>query len=181
VKRHTDLLKHLLDGGLKINMGYRRAGDDIAIFIDRCNPAEHVRLVSRVGWHGDSYVLPDESFSPDNAEPVMFYNGDAFTHFLCIQGTIEEWRQNVAAKCVGNSRLVFAVSCAFAGALLRPLGESGGGFHFYGKTSKGKTTALVVAGSVWGGGGKTVSCALGEQQIRGSKRYLRSTMTVSFR
>ncbi len=29
----------------------------------------------------------------------------------------------------------------------------GGGFHFRGASSSGKSTALIVAGSVWGGGG----------------------------
>jgi putative DNA primase/helicase len=36
---------------------------------------------------------------------------------------------------------------------LRPLNELGGGFHLRGGSSLGKTTALYVAGSVWGGGG----------------------------
>src|SRR5690606_33712284 len=37
--------------------------------------------------------------------------------------------------------------------LLRPLAMSGGGFHFWGQSSRGKTTLLTIAGSVWGGGG----------------------------
>ena len=54
--------------------------------------------------------------------------------------------------CVGNSRLTFAASCAFAGPLLAwAAGTDGGGFHFMGDSSCGKTTALRVAASVWGG------------------------------
>src|SRR5207249_3789011 len=56
--------------------------------------------------------------------------------------------------CSGNSRLVFAVSCAFAAPLLFGSESDSGGFHLYGPSSIGKSTALVVAGSVWGGGGK---------------------------
>jgi putative DNA primase/helicase len=56
--------------------------------------------------------------------------------------------------CRGNSRLILAVSAAFAGPLLTPLGMEGGGLHFIGRSSLGKSTALEVAGSVLGGGGK---------------------------
>jgi putative DNA primase/helicase len=52
---------------------------------------------------------------------------------------------------VGNSRLVFAVACAFAGPLLRPAGMESGGFHIRRDSSSGKTTALRLAASVNGG------------------------------
>ncbi|WP_158270422.1 DUF927 domain-containing protein [Limnohabitans sp. 2KL-17] len=62
----------------------------------------------------------------------------------------QHWKVQVAALCAGNSRLVFAVACAFAGPLLRPAGIATGGFHFRGGSSSGKTTALKVAASVNG-------------------------------
>jgi uncharacterized protein (DUF927 family) len=48
---------------------------------------------------------------------------------------------------------VFAICCAFTGPLLKLLGGEGGGFHFRGGSSIGKSTALNIASSVWGGGG----------------------------
>lgn len=51
----------------------------------------------------------------------------------------------------GNSRLVFAVSCAFAAPLLHLVGEENGGFYLRGPSSTGKTTVLFVACSVFGG------------------------------
>lgn len=65
-------------------------------------------------------------------------------------GTMEGWRE-IAELCVGNSRLSFALCAAFAGPLLRPAGLEGGGFSFEGGSSSGKTTALQIAASVWGG------------------------------
>ncbi len=59
----------------------------------------------------------------------------------------------MARRCVGNSRLVFAVSAAFAPPLLRLANEENGGLHFVGSSRAGKTTVLRAAGSVWGGGG----------------------------
>ncbi len=51
--------------------------------------------------------------------------------------------------CIGNSRLAFSVSLAFAAAMVGLLKLEGGGFHLVGESSIGKTTALVVANSVW--------------------------------
>jgi uncharacterized protein (DUF927 family) len=59
----------------------------------------------------------------------------------------------VAEPCVGNSRLVFSISTAFAPPLLELVGTEGGGVHIKGASSIGKSTAGAVAGSVWGGGG----------------------------
>lgn len=50
-----------------------------------------------------------------------------------------------------DSRLGFALSCSFAGPLLKLAGLEGGCFAFEGGSSSGKTTALKVAASVWGG------------------------------
>jgi uncharacterized protein (DUF927 family) len=56
----------------------------------------------------------------------------------------------VAALAAGNSRVVFALSVAFSGALADIMGEDSGGFHIRGTSSSGKSTALRVAASVWG-------------------------------
>ncbi len=66
------------------------------------------------------------------------------------QGTLDAWRDRVAALCAGNSRSVFAVAAAFAGPLMRPAGMESCGFHFMGESCSGKTTALKLACSVYG-------------------------------
>ncbi len=70
-------------------------------------------------------------------------------------GTLASWQENVARYAVDNSRLVLALSAAFAGPLVGPCSAEGGGIHFRGASSTGKSTALHVAGSVWGGGDAT--------------------------
>ena len=57
---------------------------------------------------------------------------------------------NVTAACVGNPLMLVAVSLAFAGPLLEPLGIDGGGLHLRGASSRGKSTIQRVAVSVWG-------------------------------
>ena len=43
---------------------------------------------------------------------------------------------------------------AFAGPLLGLIGREGGGFNFYGQSSRGKTTLAEASASVWGKGGR---------------------------
>lgn len=117
-------------------------------------PAELVRHVPRVGWHGRCYVLPEETLGTSpSGERVIFHSEAGIEARFSQRGTLERWRQDLARLCIGNSRFAFAVSTAFAGPLLAwAAGTTGGGFQFTGTTSIGKTTAFLIAASVWGKG-----------------------------
>jgi putative DNA primase/helicase len=66
-------------------------------------------------------------------------------------GTEAEWRENVGAPGIGNPLLIAAVSLAFSGPLLAMLGmDNGGGLHFRGSSSCGKSLTVRAAVSVWG-------------------------------
>lgn len=65
-------------------------------------------------------------------------------------GTLDQWRNNISKFGIGNSVINFAISTSLTAPLIKHLGIEGGGFHFRGESSKGKTIALYVAGSVWG-------------------------------
>ncbi len=108
------------------------------------------RCVDRLGWHGRVYVTPDESIGQTD-EIIVFQQAQAMEPALSASGTLDQWCDSVSALAVGNSRLVFALSVAFAGALAEIVGEDSGGFHLRGSSSSGKSTALKVAASVWGG------------------------------
>ncbi len=107
------------------------------------------RCVDRLGWHSGVYVTPNESVGQDE-EIVVFQNAHAIEPALSVAGSVEQWRETVATLATGNSRLVFALSVAFAGALAEVANEDSGGFHLRGTSSSGKSTALKVAASVWG-------------------------------
>ena len=110
------------------------------------------RTVKRIGWHDDRgvFVLPGEVIQRDDCEPVYLQSdGEPDTSFRS-KGTLDAWRTSVATLAVGNSRLLFAMSCAFAGPLLEPSQQAGGGFHLRGDSTEGKTSALRMAASVWG-------------------------------
>ncbi|MEY4749697.1 MAG: hypothetical protein RIQ60_1911 [Pseudomonadota bacterium] len=106
--------------------------------------------IDRLGWFGPRYVLPDEAIGADDSETVVFQSAAAVEPAYAQAGTPEQWRDTVPALAAGNTRMVFAISCAFAPVLADLVGEDSGGFHLRGKSSSGKSTALALAASVWG-------------------------------
>jgi len=151
----TAYLEQLLSLGLHLEPG-PRARYRLHSYISTTQPAARARCVTRLGWHttatGKVYVLPDVTYGAAG-ERVLLQTSSAVEHALRCAGTLADWQKQVATLCAGNSRLVFALACAFAAPLLALVGEEGGGFHFRGASSIGKTTALRLGGSVWGGGG----------------------------
>ena len=117
-----------------------------------CSARNH--FASAAGWNDDLYVLPHRTIGPAGGEGVL-YRGKYGATLHGERGTQQGWRDQVAARASGNAFLLFGLSCAFAGPLLRLLDGEGGGFHIRGGSSSGKTTVLQVAGSVWGGGGNS--------------------------
>ncbi|MEA1835178.1 DUF927 domain-containing protein [Methylobacterium durans] len=113
-------------------------------------------LVGRSGWHANGEVYAAPNFTAATAarvaEPIVFRSDQQAASFQSA-GDLGAWRDQVAALAIGQSRLLFSLGVAFAGPLLEPLGQEPGAFNLVGPSSCGKTTALRLAGSVWGGGG----------------------------
>jgi len=64
---------------------------------------------------------------------------------------VEDWQQKIGKLCIGNSRLMFAASLACTGPILSFVSGLGlADFRFRGRRKTGKTTAAMVAGSIWG-------------------------------
>lgn len=124
----------------------------LADFITHSDARDIVEIASRPGWIGDSFALPQGIISPPGETRHLKIDMGNKSHFFATAGKAEDWRA-LAGLIEGSSRAVFALSVAFAPILLKPMGENGGGFHFYGQSSRSKTTVLVLAGSVYGGGG----------------------------
>lgn len=134
--------------------GGRRWREWLLEYLISADPEDRARCVAGIGWHGTAFVLPDETISAEaTGERVILQSAERLDHALRASGSLEDWKTEVAARALDNSRLLLAISAAFAGPLLAVTGDEGGGFHFRGASSSGKSTALAVAGSVWGGGG----------------------------
>ena len=112
-----------------------------------------VTLAEKTGWtDARRFVLPHAIIAPPGAEPVHFDGAASALHYQ-EKGTLDGWKRDIASLAPGNSLLTFAISLAFVGPIMRWLDMEGGGFHFRGSSSTGKTSLAMAAGSVWGGGG----------------------------
>jgi putative DNA primase/helicase len=111
------------------------------------------KIITRLGWASGAYVFPGEIIGTPNTPLETTFSGLDYSMLgkYRIKGSLEDWRKNIAQLCVGNSRLMFALSLSFTGPILRLVaGPKAGGFQIWGEAEAGKTTAAMVAGSVWG-------------------------------
>ncbi len=138
--------------GLRIDRARQR---DFVTYLSSARAKRRVTVVSRTGWHEigrrSVFVLPGETIGPRGGERVIL---DAAAHGPYeARGTIEDWRNGPAKLAGGHVLPMLAIAGALGGPLLHLAAQESGGVHFFGPPSKGKTTLLQIAGSVWGRGG----------------------------
>jgi uncharacterized protein (DUF927 family) len=144
--------RELANLGLGLESSWR-ARDLLSKYLTICNPQKHVVCVSKPGWHfgkifatGEKIIGKFDSEWCDHCEVACTVDQSPFQK----QGSVEDWRENIAKFCKNNSRLILSVCAAFAATALDICGFASGGFHFTGPSSVGKTTCLKVAASVCG-------------------------------
>jgi uncharacterized protein (DUF927 family) len=147
----TDVCKELAYRGANVSLT-KRHRDLFVTYLQNCPTYRNALCVERLGWHGGVYVMPHGAIG-SSSDLIVYQNPHGMSATLKQSGTLAAWREQVAALAVGNSRLVFALGVAFAAPLAELAGEQSGGFHFRGSSSTGKSTALDLACSVWGGVG----------------------------
>lgn len=145
----SESLRTLASGGLTI-AAQPKSQRLLLAYLNTAESKMKIRCVSRLGWFNSAYVTPTETIGDTDSEKVVFQSEGSAQPERSASGTVKEWRDHVAALAGDNSRLVFAISTAFAGPLLDIIGEDSGGFHLYGHSSTGKTTALLGCASVYG-------------------------------
>lgn len=146
--------KELQDVGAVFS-GNPKATKQIAKLLISWNPKRRITLTMHLGWTDDSFksfALGNKQAIGDQDFMVHPAHSNQVAAAIRQKGTSETWRDEVGALCANNVMLVAAVSLAFSGPLLEPMGMQGGGLHLRGASSRGKSTALQAAVSVWGGG-----------------------------
>ncbi len=144
-----ELRGELLGMGVELTPG-SQARNLLLSYLQAKPPQRRMRCALQVGWEGRSFVLPDTVIGPD-AEDVIFQSGERGHDEYTRAGDLTGWREAIAAKAHGNPLLTLALSAAFTGPLMAKVHQEGGGLHFVGDSSTGKTTLIEAACSVWGG------------------------------
>lgn len=141
----------LASDGVRINRAHQRA---FAHYLSSATVPGRVTIVARTGWHEINgrfvFVLPGETCGPCGVEKVIL--DSAAVGPYAARGSLKDWQDGIGKLASGHALAVLAISTALAGPLLQLAGQDGGGVHIFGGSSKGKTTLLQMAASVWGRG-----------------------------
>lgn len=125
----------------------------LADYLASAKVSTRLTVVDRTGWHDIDgqrvFALPSSAIG-NNAENV-FLNLNAPSPYSS-SGSLDDWKNSVATLAAGHVLMMFIVSAALAGPLLKLLDQEGGGIHLFGSSSIGKSAALQAAASVWGRG-----------------------------
>ena len=147
-------LKTLVKKGWKVSSD-SKAREHIKRFISAYETSKRVLLIDSAGWHGDIYVLPSgRTIGTVEGEKPLLYT--PVENKFKTNGTLEDWQKTIGAWAVGNSRMMMAINATLATFLLRYYGWAESfGVHFYGNSSRGKTTTIQAAASCCGSGSIT--------------------------
>lgn len=108
-----------------------------------------LQLIDRVGWtpDRDAFILPGgRVVMRPGATPKYRYGGARDGKET---GSLTLWRDRLALLAVGNPNLVVAIALGFSTALMAFTPLDSPIFHFFGRTSRGKTRVLRAALTVW--------------------------------
>jgi uncharacterized protein (DUF927 family) len=133
-------------------------GKRVPDYLAAWRPTERILSAKRLGWMEDpsgalSFVMPDRVITRDGNKQVVFqpdrYSPTVRT--VHASGTLEDWQAKVAAPACRHRPMLFALCGGLAPAFLA-FAEAGDSFvlHFWGKTSRGKTTVGQISASPWG-------------------------------
>jgi putative DNA primase/helicase len=133
-------------------------GKRVPDYLAAWQPTERILSAKRLGWMEDpsgalSFVMPDRVITRDGNKQVVFqpdrYSPTVRT--VHASGTVADWQTRVAAPVCRHRPMLFALCGGLAPALLA-FAEAGDSFviHFWGKTSRGKTTVGQISASPWG-------------------------------
>lgn len=143
--RNDPILAELLNQGLQIEHAHRAT---VCRYIAEQTPEKRVIAATATGWNGPAlFILPRLNIGDGGA---VYQSESATGDDYGKAGTLDGWREAIGARCAGNPLLMLAVCTALAGPLLFHVRRPGGGFHLYGKSSTGKTSAIDAACSCWG-------------------------------
>lgn len=112
----------------------------------------HTRTTGRLGWQGEKGFLLGTSWVGDEDSSLIHSSDGGIAQIagaIRAEGRPEE-QEKILSEIGHFPRIMATVGAALAAPLLRPLGARGFVLSLSGETSTGKTTAMRVAGGIYG-------------------------------
>lgn len=149
-QQNSPLVVDLLDKGFQLLPGDERK---LQRYLASSTPSTILRCVSKLGWTKQGgFAFVDCVLTHNGSEEVIYQPEKNSPTVATIHenGTLYEWKENIALPLIGNPIPMFTICFALASPLLELVGLDSGGIHLVGETSKGKTTVLQIATSTIG-------------------------------
>ncbi|WBT39173.1 DUF927 domain-containing protein [Hyphomicrobium sp. DMF-1] len=148
----STLAKTLANAGLWVT-STKKGRESLASMLSAIKPPR-LTLATSYGWlpNRNVFILGNRAIGARDGERIHVDNAYVGKVKLAERGTLEDWRASVGKYASGNSRLIFALGMAVTSPLLKfAPGQTSFVANLRGDSSVGKSTALNVFGSVWGG------------------------------
>lgn len=150
-ERSNTVIERLVDNGLIVSPD-RNSANRVKNYLRSVYPNKKAIEIDRCGWYKKCFILYTECIG-DTSEYTYFPSFRLKDNLFQSAGSFEDWTDKIARPVSGQFLFEFTMCLGFAAVLLTPLGLDTFGVNLRGEGSTGKTTALMVAGSVCGGSG----------------------------
>lgn len=150
------LARELANLGLAILPGKERR---MLAYLASFHPSSRIPSAPRLGWMDRkdgamAFVFPDRVLTASGNERVV-YQPERYSPTLATvhpSGTLQGWQAAIAQPAAASDALLFALCASLTAPWLWLADGDSFIVHFWGTTSRGKTTLAQLAASVWGCG-----------------------------
>lgn len=151
--QEKEAIRVLMQNGLWVSP-HPDAKNMLSRFISHVSrDAPRIQGTTRTGFHwtgGQAYfVLPGRTIPSLPGSPVFIHEGhQAITYVHQPTCYLATWQNRIGDYCRGNPFLIFPIAVALTSPWLRYFNVQGAGFHFWGRSSTGKSTIAYVMASI---------------------------------
>lgn len=143
--------KQLKGKGLKMTQGQGLIGKLTEYFHNlSMNTQCNYKITKLAGWQNGAYLLPSGEMIGEPTRPIFFTEKSGADLGYTVSGTLESWQREIANNVKGNPSMMIGVAVALAAPMLAILGKDSFGVHLFAESSKGKSTTLHIANSIYG-------------------------------
>lgn len=142
--------KMLKAQGLKMTQGSGLTQKLTEYFHFNGNHFTQWTIINVTGWLNGAYLLPNGEIIGEPKKPIYFTDRSSSSLGYTTSGTLTDWQIEIAQNVRGNASMMIGVAVALAAPMLSLLGRESFGVHLFAESSKGKSTTLNIANSIYG-------------------------------